>query len=670
MSSPQQKTETNINTQEEQPNTYPQLLNKSKCVCAGGALIRPSGSLPSGTNDIGDILTDINSHLTNFTSAYSMILAILKMIACIIEVLCAIPNPFAIIAAMIRLFGTCLPEFILIFPFFTIPAIILCYIKIFISIIEFIITNILKIILDIINNINKLRNAILKANADSVATIAFKLAALIKELYNIIGILVALGALYEMLKALLKLGIGIPCGGSDGEEDANCPTELQQGNVTGTDGTLLVILESEYEFKINFLSPSKSDTIKVFKDFFPEGIDYSNITIDNAPYSLLIDGTTYAIMSIDSSGICGLFPVQNEQKNDGYLSNIAAATTLADPYVRFATHTNFFNNSYVGKYLEIFDLRGTIANTGPLANNGTWKIEQVYDAYNVKLTRDPLTDSWDEYGIANPNSHILWRLTPNIPTAGFNKTFELSINYEELMRHNMIGVGCHPAVAATKNSLRNRFGGVDLSEPLADLPDFNSLINDLYAQLATIGPEDVTADYILDNYDQIEAAANVVGPEIESLLNSHKDDLVSYAITLCPRVFDAENSTITVSRDIELIGKDIEIIVIPINRSGFIMAADFPPNTFEVTIQVSSGTLSQVTEILDEDGETTGQFSATLRSNIPGAIDITASVCNNIISDFDGSTLSTRIVRVEYMIPEEARRRGYDIKEPLGKVGK
>ena len=112
-------------------------MEQISCLCSGGAVIKP-GSLPSATINLGYIVVDHSKLLAAFTSIYSMIAVILKTIACIIDVLCALPNPFATIKAVIRLFGTCLPDLILLFPQFAIPAIIICIIKIILAIIEYI----------------------------------------------------------------------------------------------------------------------------------------------------------------------------------------------------------------------------------------------------------------------------------------------------------------------------------------------------------------------------------------------------------------------------------------------------------------------------------------------------------------------------------------------------
>jgi aspartate ammonia-lyase len=187
------------------------------------------------------------------------------MISCIIDVICALVNPFSLIFAIIRLFGTCLPDFILIFPQFAIPAKIMCIIKIILSIVDYILNVIVPIIEEIISNIQNLYEAFAKKNEDAQAAIAFKIVALFKEIFNILGILTALLPLWEMVKALLKLGIGIPCGGKGGScvgcGDDQCPEAIQQYNIAGNDGVMTVGNLLGSNFELNVMMPVMAHAI-------------------------------------------------------------------------------------------------------------------------------------------------------------------------------------------------------------------------------------------------------------------------------------------------------------------------------------------------------------------------------------------------------------------------
>ena len=342
--------------------TYPEFVNELNCTCPGGAIIAPS-PLPSATKNLGDIIADQAKLLSAFTSAYGMITVVMRMVACIIDVICSLMNPFSVVFAVIRLFGTCLPQFVLIFPQFAIPAIIICVLKIVLSIIEYVLEVIIPIINDIISNISMLVNAFKKQNADAQAAIAFKIVSLIKELQNIIGILSALAALWEMIQALLKLGIAIPCGGSGGScvgcGDDQCPSTLQQTEINGTDGVMIVLYgDNPFDFQLRFFSSSKQTDFLTIREFFPKGFDFALVSSENdVPYTLTVNSTTYMITGVDSGGTANISYIQSEFDSDGYLSSVYNGGTVSDPYVRFGTDTATFNSSYVNRYIEIQEER-------------------------------------------------------------------------------------------------------------------------------------------------------------------------------------------------------------------------------------------------------------------------------------------------------------------------
>lgn len=650
---------------EEQSKTYSEWLDQLACTCPAGAQIRPS-SLPSATIDLGDVIADHTRILSTFASAYSVITVVLKMIACIIDVLCCIANPFCLISAMIRLFGTCIPDFILIFPQFALPAIIICVIKIILAIIEYIFTVLLPIIEDIIQNIQDLIDAFADDNEDAQAAVAFKLAALMKELYNILGIISVLGALWIMIKALLSAGIGIPCGGGGGScpecgDDEICPPTLQETGFSGTDGRFTILYNSNgFSYDLLFYSESKKSNFLEIRDFFPKGLDYAEIKEDDIPYKLNIDTDEYIITSVDSGGYCSLFQLPPEYLVDGYLSNTDVnGLSLSDPLkARFNTKTQTFTASYVDRYITMQDLRGASQS---FINGGSWKIQSVYDGYNVLLERS--SDTWS-YGA--PSEHLRWKLEPAYPSVLNNLNFEVEINHEELIRHGLIGVGCHPAIKATKDALNNRFP--DMSATLPDIPDLDALIDNLNACMSNVAPTNVDSQYILDNYDTI--ANEITGLEscLRGYLEDFQNEATDYAKNIYPTLFDPETALFSVNPQVQVIGRSSEIRLTPYDRNGGLLGITVPSDIVEVEINSNFGTLSPVeTEI---DGEPTGRYISTITSNITGTATITAKVGNRDVAYFDGNNLVPQEIQVEFVSAEKARSLGIygeTSPEPVGR---
>jgi len=652
----------------EQPKTYSEQLSQLNCVCSGGAIISPI-TLPSATVNLGDIIADHSRVLSNFASAYSVITIILRMIACIIDVLCAIPNPFAMISAMIKLFGTCLPELILIFPQFAIIAIILCYIKIVISIIEYILEVILPLIIDIIANVQTLIDAFESGNGDAQAAVAFKIVALIKEMFNVVGITSALAALFIMIKAIINLGVGIPCGGSGGScsgcGDDQCPSVIQEDDLSGIDGSLIVLYgEDIFDYEIRFFSSSAQSSFLQIREFFPKGLNYNEMSAEDIPYILTVDGQDYAITSVDSGGTAQLFQIPNEERSDGYLSSfVFPPTALASDQVRFGTDTEFFDSSFSGRYLDISDRNESTSDD----NSGTWYISSVIDAYNVVLDSDPNaigSSTFSGFSSLNPERHITWKLTSSAPSPGGSKTFLMDINHNELIRHQLIGLGCHPSVKATRDATENRFpdaANVDFPE----FPDLNAVVSDLNNCVTAIAPITVDSSYVLDNYQSIASGAAELEDCIQGVLGPFQANMLSYANQIYPRVLDRENSLFVAKPTTQIIGNNILISVTPLDIYGGLLSAGLPPGTIVVSISATAGSLSEVTEELDDDGNVTGVFTAVLSSTKVLSSTLTAQVGGQSLSDFDGSTLVDKTIEVEFI---EKFRTGDidDGPEPLG----
>lgn len=660
--------------------TYSEWLDKLKCTCPAGAQIRPS-SLPTATANLGDVIADHTRILSTFASAYGVVVVVLKMVTCIIDVLCCLVNPLCLVFSIIRLFGTCLPDFILIFPQLATPAIIICIVKIVLAMVEYILTVLLPIIQEIITNIQDLIDAFSEDNKDAIAAVSFKLAALIKELYNVLGILAVLSAIWVMIKALLSAGIGLPCADSGGscsgcgDSDDICPTTLQQTSLTGTDGQFIILFwEDGFSFQILFYSASRKSNFLQIQNFFPRGLDYTEIKDeDNVPYILNItqtDGSVlkYMVTSVDSGGYSTLYQLPPDYILDGYLSNTTpAGLPLSDPLdARFNTKTETFTFSLgsTDRYITMQDTRGAYQS---YINGGSWKIQSKYDAYNILLTR---TDGTWDYGA--PNEHIRWKLEPSAPTITSGLRFELDINHEELIRHGLIGVGCHPAVQATKTALSNRFP--DLANlTLPALPDFDGLLLNIDSCISKVAPINVDAQYVLDNYQTI--ATGVVGLNdcVTSTLNNFKTEAEDYAKLIYPIIFDPEVSAdgyFSALPAIQIIGQHSDIELTPFDRNGGFLGVTVSPGIVEVEFDTNFGTLSSVETELD-GYDPTGKYLSTITSLIPGVATITAQVGGRDVAYFDGYNLVAKEVQVEFVTAEEARRRiiGKDSTEPLSHRG-
>lgn len=666
--------------------TYPELMRSMSCTCPAGAILKPSIAPIPGFN-LGDVIADQAKLLTALSAGYSMLTVVMKLVSCIIDVLCALINPFATIAAVVRLFGSCLPDFILLLPQLAVPAIVLCMIKIILAIVTYIITVIIPLIQDIIANIQDLIDAISTGNQHAIKAVAFKITSILKELMNVVGILAALDAVLAMVKALLSLGIGIPCGGGGGScggcGDDQCPQVFENTTLSGTDGLLTVTVmyggTTTLSYLVTLSSASHMDDFLALYDFFPSGVDYGSITDPTKlPYSLYSDGY-FAVTSVDEDGVLSLSPLPAQRQSDGYLSGVyrsrngmaSVDSGTPDRYARFGTSTPQFSSSdgYDNVYLELMDTDAT----GAIKNSGTFLVSSVYDAYNVKL--DHLAASaWDIQDVYKPvsgvGSQVVWRKIV-VPTSGGSKTYTLTINHEELIRRSMIGVGCHPSVRAAVKGAKNR--SPDLDKPIPALPNIDGYAAAAMACITAIAPADVDSQYIIDNYGSIAMAAATAGDCVTTAMNDLAGDLVSYAGQIYPRLFSPDKSLLSADRPVQVVGGNIIISIIPMDINGSRLADDLPAGVVDVKAFTTFGTLSGVTEILDAYGVSTGEFRATLTSRTIGSADVTATVAGRYISDFSTALnppdYVPRELALSFVESRPAETLPQDTREPLGAAG-
>lgn len=660
-----------------QPITYGDYLNTMNCSCVAGALVIPS-PIPSGLLNLGDFLADLLKFMGVFTSIYKIITKILKIIGCIIEILCALMNPFKTIAAVIRFFTVCLPELLELFPQFAILLFIICIIKIILSIIIYILTVLVPLIEDIVANIIDLKNGIEDGNVDAYMAVAFKIVSLFEELRSLLALLALLSPIFEMLAALLAIGLPVPC--KDKDED-DCPSVFDNTEYSGSDGVFSVVYGSEnpLDYNLYFSTESNNDSFKQLSKFFPPGINYDEIeSEDAAPYSITIDDSEpFLVTKINGSGKAYLKPLFKQFESDGYLSSVVMVDgykeNIPKEFVRLGTPSGTFTENLVGKYITIMDIR-----PGYLMNGGTWKIEEFYDEKNIKLSREDSESGWT--GVPNtlarevitfPIPYILWKVVPVFPENGSGKDYVLTINHAELIRHNEISVGCHPAVKASILATANRFPEIT-DEPnagLPPLPNVNAVIEEVNASVDKVVPKDLTIQYVLLNYPQIENDVGNIIPEITDILNGFQNECLDYVKLVFPKVFDPERSILDANPKLQLVGNPININIVAYDRSGDVLGKGLPPGLVTAEAFTTEGTISSTEEVLGEDGSVIGAFSATLNSDVPVKAQITASVLEKFISDFNGNILIPRVVEVEFVEPFElARRRGIidSSNEPLG----
>lgn len=193
-------------------------------------LLVPPGAFKPSLNpnfgkDIFDGIMKLLDQFMPFLMLYKFFLPILNMIICIIEVLCALTNPFKLIRALKRLFRTCIPEFLNLFPIFALIIMIISLLLLLLALIEYIINQILKFIKLILRNINALVKAFTKADANAILAVAKKLGAVLCIFQNLFVLLSIFNIIIQIIRDILSMLFSIPpCDDSDPNDEDGCCT--------------------------------------------------------------------------------------------------------------------------------------------------------------------------------------------------------------------------------------------------------------------------------------------------------------------------------------------------------------------------------------------------------------------------------------------------------------
>lgn len=644
----------------DERKTYSQWVNSTKCKCPGGGTIQ--GTPPPNMANLGDIIVDLQRQLNVFASMYAVVAAIIQVIMCIIEVICALTNPFALIKAIIKLFGVCIPELLLVIPQLASLAYIMCMIKIIIAIITYIVTVLIPLIQDIQANIITLKQAIIDGDTDALAATAFKITSLIKELLNLLGVLAPLEAIIEIIKALLGMGIGFPCGDDDPCCDTQvCPDVLKKYYLDGYDGNIKSYYTGGSSYEVLFTSLSKQNDLITLSGFFPHDADLSKVTkISDAPYLLTIPKTSneqYIVTDISTSGVLTVTQLKPTQYADGYLSSVYYSGGLTLPvdatgrYVRFSSGSANFKITDINGYVTVLDPTN-------LTNAGTWKITDFYDSKNIKLDGTEI-NAWVSNAVLNPTTkNLIWYKLNSAPSDVINGSFKIDFNHTILMKYNKIGAGCHPAVAATKAITKAR----NPAPVIPTLPDISAALiclNNCVKPLTNISDTDVISDP-----DGIVIKVTTASVCISNCLTTLNNDMKQLAKDTYPSFVDLENSLLTAKPTIQIVGNNVKVSVTPKDKYGGILGAGLPSGTIKVEIFTTFGTVGTITEEKDGDGEITGIYSANLSSKIKGHAKVSAKVAGSLLNEFDGTLLNTRYVDVTFI---DARDRiGDNSTEPMG----
>ena len=579
-----------------------------------------------------DILAAISSLLAQlgpFLMMYQFILVILELILCIIEVLCALPNPFAVAAAIINLFTVCIPNFLALFPFF---YLILFIIKLILLIITLLCDLMIRLELTfgiIISNIVILAIAVARLDNDSLTAIILKIGDQLCFLQNLFVILSFVAIIINIIKSILQLVFDVPpCGSSAGCCTPNvCPAFLgDNNNITGKTGAFQYFWEVGIDSGLT-LPPGFPPIVSVIREeswqFYDPNLTTTNAFINIVDQYDLPDGYTDTVY----------FPT-----GAAYTDTTAPSSA---PYT--ITFTTFYDPAAYGK-TDPKGPRNIIVNSAIVQNpptagvsnyndtlvapfNGTLDLigGGVTEADGTPITgKNNIPLTIDEFFHAATNFQgASTEPTDGVLTTGLSYNF--AINHLILCAASLISFGCMPEVAAKKNFINTTIGsqfntnGANLKN--VALPDVNGAQGCIAESINTL-LQSISVD-----------TATTCQNSIAGCLTALQNECNTALAAVVAAGYDQYKSTFTLEPSIQFTTAAI-ILSVSINESsGQNMTVSFPASTAatiasELSAVVTLGSVSAFTY----DGYSL--FTAEITSSQEGNGTAKVSFNNNFITTF------------------------------------
>lgn len=625
------------------PNDILDILNQIFLQIPGGRIIpNVDGAFDSVYDAVGKLMNAFAPYM----AFYSFIQALLNIIICIIEVLCALINPFKVIKAIRRLFKQCIPDFLSMFPWIALIAMILAFILMLLALIEYLINTIIALINDIIANITALAEAVQIGHEEGIIAVTTKLSSLLCFIEQLFAMLIAFQVIFVIIKALAELGGSKPCKRKGGDccDDEVCPPFIGDfpDGTTGVFGRLIYhnrinlnvstlgipaledlvapLRTERWQFVDDLDSPQYpfNDIITPINDniFWPQGLvlQKGDNLKNTVPYTVNLRLALDPSVFVDSNGD----PINsNNGSFTGYrYFRVDDVILVKQPYnglLNYENNLDFGDDAPPPLTGTSFgDNDGTIRLVGglvyeddgvtPFNVDGEQATIDTFIHRNTQ-TSNSLPSSEDGYQISN----IEWNLKPNHPV---------------LMKYQLITAGCQPDIQAETNV-------VDLTipdpTPVIDilgeegLPDLDTALECLNTAI-----NDFRKDVSLEK-------AAVFQNSVVGCL----EDLRDQSIRVFERGLAAGVSTyqseFTLDPEIQFIDRPIQVAVTLKDAGGNELANNIPSPVDENIASLLKGKVT-FGSISDFSYDGYSLFLADITSSLPGSG--TAQV------SFDGDFLS------------------------------
>lgn len=590
---------------------------------------------------IWDALASLFEQLAPFLGFYKFIQALLNIILCIIDVLCALLNPWATRRAIKRLFKQCLPDFLSLFPWIALIIMIIALILLLIALIKYIIELIIAYIKQIIENIEILTRAITVGDDESILAAVNKIAYLLCLIEQLFAILLAVAALFAIIRPLMDIAGRSTCARGRDEccTEEFCPSfmaDSPDGISSGT-GRLLYYRE---------IVPDWENEDPIFSFF-----NNLNITIRQEKWQFLDDepGDARFLDIITPSPENG-FTYWPEGESYGSESNPVRVPYLLDLNISLDP-ANWGNPDDEDGFRD-FSIQDIIVAYKPTSlptdQTGGTTDEDFEDPSgtlvllggNVYEINDD--DGYAPYMIGSSQAtletliHRDARFGTETPDTddGYNFldiSYLLRYNYEVLVGKELITAMCQPDVAVEAAVANAEFSETrSVFERLGDLPDVGTLNGDRTSGTGALG---CLAESLTKFRRDLNAdTANTFLEEAQECLNDLLDESEDYYCRAVAAVVDRFTSEATLEPDVQWVRREIDVTATLRDKTGTQLSVGVDENLGSCTADLLSAevTLGEITEF-EYDGY--GQFTAVITSEEHGQGELTVRVQGESLAD-------------------------------------
>lgn len=615
------------------------------------------------TKSVWDALASLFNQLAPFLAMYKFIQALLNIILCIIDILCSLYNPWATSRAIKRLFKKCLPDFLSLFPWLALLMMILALILLLIALIEYIIQMIIDYINQIIANIKILTRAITVHDEEATIAAINKISYLLCLIEQLFSILIALSALFAIIKPLMALTGRSVCSSGSGScctEDF-CPIFIANGGIEGpksSTGHLIYHTEIAPNYPndeaFNFLKdlhlpPQRTERWQ-FIDDNPIDFKFLDIITPSPEF-----GFTY-------------WPEGESYESD---SNIIKVPYLLD--MNIIINPREFGNSNDVSGIRKFNIRNILVKTKPDTYPLQWDNTRNKNVISGSIIigggtvweyDESSTDGYSQYFINNEpatletfitkESNLLY-IPANDDTQHFiNIEYNFRYNYEVLADKKLITMMCKPDLAIESAVFNAEFGDLrSVLDKVGDLPDIGSLSDNRTDGSGALGCLARSLTEFRVNINE-ETALNFQA-KAEDCLNNLKNEAIDFYCKGSAEAVDRYSSDFEIYPDIQFIDGNIDVTIRLRDKSGTQIGVGVSQDIGLCLAKnlKAKATLGKITSFT-YDGYS--DFKATLSSSEAGTGELTAYInnepfCEVINRDNDDaeSEIINRVINYEFI---------------------